>query len=956
MTLQDDEGYIWVATTNGVCRFDGYTFEVFTTKDGLTDNVIYELFKDPKGRIWFVSSQLTLSYWQNNKIHTYKYNELIKKQYNIIINIENRNFYVDKYDNIYFSISKNGVYRIDSKGQVFKFKNINKDLSHTYLMQIDKAHYVTYYYKGLPDTIYYDWGNAVLNFKPKKFEETSYFNKYLLLTSDSKLLFSFGKRIFQIFGKEVNAFEEPDYIISLNEDKSKNTWVGLRENGALCFKYGDLSKKPFLHILKGYPVSDIFSDKEGGLWFSTLTNGLYYTPSLDVLTLNKDDGLLEDKITQISLVDTSKIAIFFRSQSYNLLGKTIEVVKENIPEGEYLRTVIKTTGREWLVTNKSLFLKRNGEWRTVYNCFKDETNIISGIFNICNICENRKKEVLILERIYIYIIKNNKIKTLHANYKGIRFYKYLYDGESKFYFASNQGAGYLIKDGSYFYGDNNPELNIDSLYLYGDDYPELKTRMNDILFNPVDSGLWMASKEHGIYLLKNNVVYNIDVEDGLASNQVYHLTLQKNKLWASTQNGISRIVLKPNSESIEGIYNITTKHGLASNNVSMTLIKGDTLYAATDKGLSFFSTDINISDHIGKVKITEIKINEKDTAINNFYELPYNTSTITLTYKYLSYLNAGKHVYQYRLAGLSDDWQTTTNTEIRFTTLPPGDYSFEVRVIFENKTTSLSSDTIHFTITPPFWLTWRFLLSSVVFVIAIGFGVYKYRIKSIVKQNELKYKLFEYQRKALSSQMNPHFIFNSLNSIQLFILKNDPVTSNKYLSKFALLMRNILNNSEYEFISLESEIQTLITYIELEQLRFGRKFDFKIKIDKSLDICEIRIPSMLIQPFAENAIWHGLMNKESEDELGILEIEIAPYDKFIKCIITDNGVGREKASQIKARSNKTQQSLGAKITEQRLLLLNKVYKDKLSIVFTDLFDENKKAIGTKVELYIPIII
>jgi ligand-binding sensor domain-containing protein len=938
MTLQDKNGYIWLATTNGVSRFDGCNFVNYTKKDGLTENVIFELFQDYKGRIWFISNKMTLSYWHENKIHQYKYNKQIASLFKVVNHIENRGFFVDSLDNVIFSIAGRGAFKIDNSGNVFPYKVLDKSKKYVYLIKLNEKKYICALNIEGSDSVTYDWGRSLLKFKVIEFSY-QYHNRYLLIKKNKHLLFSTGQRIFEINGSVVKSYIMPDNVISIDEDKNNNIWVGLRDNGALCFKKGDLSNSPYLHILKGIPVANINCDNEGGLWFSTLTNGLFYTPSLNILSYKKIDGLVDDKIVNISLYDSNTINIFFRSNAYNALTNKLSEARIELPDNETLINIFKRSNGDWFCTNKSVYLKNNrGLTNNMLNIYK---NILVGIppIRISNLFTFKSGELILGDRVYLYQISNNSFNYYYPNLFTFRFYNYCYDGDNKIFFSSNNGPGYIFsKDSIYFFSEKFPELNINTNY---------------VLYNSNDSSLWVATKENGIYVIKNEQLQNINVSTGLAGDYVYHLNMHNNRVWASTSNGISRILLTSDYK-VEGISNIYSRHGLLSNDVFITLAKGDTIYAASEKGLSFFNSAINTYDYMTKVKITGIKVNERDTLLQLNYKLPYNTSTILISYKYLSYLNAGKHIFIYRLKGLSDIWQTTNNTEVRFTTLPPGEYEFEVKVIFDNKLTSLPSETLSLTITPPYWKTWWFILLSIFIVLGLFAAVYFYRVKSIIKQNELKYSLFEYQRKALSSQMNPHFIFNSLNSIQLFILKNDPLTSNKYLSKFASLMRSILNNSEQEHILLDAEIQTIKTYVELEQLRFSKKFDFVINIDKEIDVFECEIPSMLIQPFVENAIWHGLMNKDKESETGILEISISPFENYLKCIICDNGVGREKAAEIKAKSKRTQPSLGAKITEQRLLLLNKIYKEELSVTYTDLFDKDGNPSGTKVELNIPL--
>ena len=204
---------------------------------------------------------------------------------------------------------------------------------------------------------------------------------------------------------------------------------------------------------------------------------------------------------------------------------------------------------------------------------------------------------------------------------------------------------------------------------------------------------------------------------------------------------------------------------------------------------------------------------------------------------------------------------------------------------------------------------------------------------------------------ALRAQMNPHFIFNSLNSINRFILEKDKTQASAYLTKFSRLVRLILQNSQASFITIESELESLRLYLELEAVRFDQHFSYSIKVEKNLDISAVKVPPLIIQPFAENAIWHGLMHKE---EKGELMIELYQQNEFLCCRITDNGVGRKRAAALKSKSAATHKSMGMQITASRIKMLGQQHQKDAQITIEDLVLEHGKACGTAVLLKIPV--
>ncbi len=245
------------------------------------------------------------------------------------------------------------------------------------------------------------------------------------------------------------------------------------------------------------------------------------------------------------------------------------------------------------------------------------------------------------------------------------------------------------------------------------------------------------------------------------------------------------------------------------------------------------------------------------------------------------------------------------------------------------------------------------LIGGSLVVLLIGFILYrsnKMRMRhEIVSQ---QHKASELEMQALRAQMNPHFIFNSLNSINMFILENNKLQASEYLSKFSRLVRLILQNSQEVFIPLERELEALQLYLELESLRFEHRFEYKISVDDEVDTTMLKVPPLIIQPYAENAIWHGLMHKK---EKGHLEIELYLEKEILFCKITDDGIGRKEAAELKRKSLSTHKSMGIKITEGRIAIMQKMNGKDESVEIKDLVYADGSAAGTEVVLKIPIM-
>jgi tetratricopeptide (TPR) repeat protein len=250
-------------------------------------------------------------------------------------------------------------------------------------------------------------------------------------------------------------------------------------------------------------------------------------------------------------------------------------------------------------------------------------------------------------------------------------------------------------------------------------------------------------------------------------------------------------------------------------------------------------------------------------------------------------------------------------------------------------------------------LTWVMVGGLALIALVAILLINRSRYKSRQRIAAMNHTISELNQTNLRQQMNPHFIFNTLNSIQYYVFQNDKISANNYMTKFASLIRKTLENSSHTEVSIKEELDALRLYLELEELRFKEKFDSRILVDDEIDTLVYKIPTMLIQPYVENAITHGLMNKENGK--GLLEIELLLQNDLITCKIEDNGIGRAKAMEIKRLKNNNHQSMGTSITESRLKLVNELYGKTMKVVYTDLTDANGEPSGTRVELSIPII-
>jgi hypothetical protein len=351
--------------------------------------------------------------------------------------------------------------------------------------------------------------------------------------------------------------------------------------------------------------------------------------------------------------------------------------------------------------------------------------------------------------------------------------------------------------------------------------------------------------------------------------------------------------------------------------------------------------------------ISSVKINDQDTTVLSSYSLSHTQNTFNIKFTAVTFKQSKNLNYLYRLHGQDTTWRSTTNRDVQFTNLPPGNYKFQLLVQSSADVFPTRPVEIDFNISPPFYQSIWFKLVAAFMFWLILFAVISWRIDSIKKKaearNALNKKFSELNLNALRSQMNPHFTFNVLNSIQYYIAKKDSESAQLYITKFSRLIRMILDQSRDEFISLAEEMRMLTLYIELEELRFENKFSYTIRADQKLNTSNILIPGMLIQPFVENSIRHGIKFKKGDARV---EIKFEAMDSLLVCTIIDNGIGRKEAAKHKD-SDVEYKSIGTAIVDERIQALSILFDGKLKNHVTDLTDDNGNAAGTCVTIEIP---
>lgn len=449
--------------------------------------------------------------------------------------------------------------------------------------------------------------------------------------------------------------------------------------------------------------------------------------------------------------------------------------------------------------------------------------------------------------------------------------------------------------------------------------------------------------------------------NGLITNNITGICFDRDSnLWAATPHGLSR--WNPGMQNLRTFYELD---GLLSNivhNVELIDTAQNILCVSTARGLCLFEPNkITKTPPAPPVFVTQLMASDVRIQLpaSSLLSFPHHQNNLRIEFTGANFLNGPNGLYQYSLVaqGNEPQWKNTgTDNFANFLNLAPGQYDFRARTANSDGVWGLSEARLSISIRPSWWQTWVFRVFLISALCCLAWVSYRWQIRRVEnrakEQTQMRQQLADLEMKALRSQMNPHFVFNALNSIQDFVLSNDTREASRYLTKFARLMRLILENSESPIVPLDREIELLRYYTELESLRFDHRFSFSFHIDPDLNPAVVQIPGMLIQPHIENAIWHGLMHKKERGQLWVRFLKLD--NKTIVCEIEDDGVGRAQAANLEKNRPTKHRSTGLSNIKSRLDLLKTQMGSDIPLHFEDLYTPDGSPSGTKVTVQIPL--
>lgn len=786
--------------------------------------------------------------------------------------------------------------------------------SSTWMFPISEKDSVLIYTHGkLSNGIY-----KTSNFDPKKnilLQFFDYNDSCYALDLNSKSLFTFDKvnwiltkiKSADFFNSSTNA------RLYINGNK---IWSPTSISG---INFSDVNfNTTYQKFYQDYFISDVFEDKEGNILLGTFDKGVLVIPNVKIqdvinpFALDPMISIYTDENNDVYLGSNKGILNRYKNNKLEIISANNKKPIEGI-YGSPMSDVI--------IFDDGIIKGYNKKTKEIYDFLAASL-----------------KDVAFISANEMYLGTNYGIKKVKLNSKNnyqitmvknmnFRIYSLAYNQNQQLLYCSTANGLFAL--------DKNGESK-KILYQGKDIYSEKLFYSNGILY--------AISRELGILIIDNkNKISVIKPQLPVNDESIKNIFIYKNSILLSTSNGLYQL----NKEGAI-IYQYHSAYGFTSKKIySFSVVNNDLWVSHTGGVQKIDLTFKHFEKQIPQIKFQELRVNNK---IINF-DITHNFNSSERKFEFVIYSPTLRNIenikYHYKLIGYDEQWQTQSYklNNIIYNALSPGQYTLVIKA--ENLGIFSPEKKYSFTISSPIYAKLWFIISSIVLFLFIVFLIYRWQLNRQKQKSKQINELNLSKLTAIQSQMNPHFIFNSLNSIQDLVLQQNAPKAYDSIGKFALLIRKIMHHSEKEFIDIEEELSIIHVYLELELLRFKKDFNYEIR---SNDLADIEIPPMLIQPYIENAIKHGLLHKTGEKKL-LIEMRLEE-DAFV-CEITDNGIGRKKSKEMKERQKNMVESFSGNSLNKRLSILKKHFGGDFGVEIIDLYDTDNNAIGTKVILKAP---
>ncbi|MBO9732046.1 MAG: histidine kinase [Chitinophaga sp.] len=930
--VQDKDGFIWFATPTGVSKFDGKRFRNYAKKDGLTDNDVVKLAADSQGRVWFFTLNGKPSFYKKSVIHSEENDS------SLIFN--SRSHYMQyAFEGkggglIWFLNTNNRIVQYNGKETTYdKFGKSGADL--LFMMRNYNIFHpldAFFHLESLSDPANPNQKIDPVCPYPLDAPElrTRLQDSAIVIMRNTIWSYTASHALCFFNGAEWGIHDDISHLCVDND----NLWVGTQR--ALFFLKGYFkNEKKKIKLLDNHYITSLLKDRDGNIWITTFGDGVYNIPYKNFYFsyLDNTNGLYSHSIFSVSKDKKNNLL---------LIGQSAGVLNTMDGEGHISSqfTVDTSSGRNSLLTilphkdDHALIGTDNGLYD--FNTLTHKTSLLKTIRMLKDVDVSPGGKIRVAAKNQVIALDDYTIGDLDMLVTSIACVN-----DSEYYVGTNSGL--------YFCTDRKKQL------LPAGPDTLRKVNIKDLKW--IDGSLWIGTSDQGIYEMQHDaIVKHLASANNLASDicqQLYYDGI--GRLYVATNRGVSVIDVKTQSIT----RNITSNDGLMSDDIRGVYSDHDKLYIATSNGLCYFNGDHIPVDTVPPViYLNNIRYGDSTfLAANAFVHLYKRKASFEAEFGTIVFDLPDLVEYQYNFSGdTTNGWVTTMSNIIPFPDLQPGSYKLMVRA---RKYKSNWSNTLNIdvNILPRWYQQWwarGILLLAGLLLVLVGLRYIIRRIKQAEKRKtEYNRRIAELEAKALTNQMNPHFIFNSLNSVQHLILEKEEKQALNFLADFATLMRQMLNNSRKSYISLEEEIAFLTRYLELEKIRFAHSFKYQFILEEALKEYTIYIPPMIIQPIVENAIKHGLAPKNIS---GYLEIRLEIVDDLLYCSVDDDGIGWDKSNSIKSSRLIKHESTALSVIKERLQIIKSFNGSVGKLEIIDKFKSgfgNKE--GTLVEILIPIV-
>jgi ligand-binding sensor domain-containing protein len=925
--FQDSRGKIWFGTDVGASCYDGVTFVNYTKRDSLPDHTIFGISEDRLGRIWFRSYNGLLSWFDGQKIVQPPVNKILLQRLKgrIVMSEE-----LDDHDTLWIGLkNESGWIKIPPGFTQLIEAHVSNSLT---VKEIRKGKLIAAATMNKTRFMFQSFGNAG---REIEFDGENWPYAAACLAG-GRYLVQLGYTCYIISQQTINVIKDTSRVSFIWPEKDGSYWLcGNRPGGARLMRRENGKEVLVKQYLRDYDVTGCIRDHEGGLWFSTLENGVFYIPFPEIQDVYALPLATGDHVTAMtSWPDGGTLMGTLRGSFF--LANNDKCVPWNVNDNSISSTVncMSTIGN-------SVFIGGTGA-SLIYNCSTKKIIAVENaeigapqltlkcamIYDQHHWCASSISSLLLINKetgkTEVLLKKLPERITSIARTRGDTLW-----------------LGGFTRLWMFIPGKDPVDWSMH--------YPQLAQQPDRLAGDTLNGRLWILSRSSGIFVLTASGVIEINREQPSLPVVCREMLLADGSLWIGTNAGVWE--LRMDADEKISLYKFDASNGLPANDVNRLCISGGRIWSSGNSMLFSFQPGKYPYNKIPpQVCFRKIFCNDHLLAYSNpeATEFHFNENTFRFQLAGQTYKSNGHPVFLVRLFGI-DKWHRVEEPDITYYNLPPGDYQFVAYALNNSGVRSVAPIHYLFSVLPPFWKRSWFIAIICALIIFIIFALVRNYLQRFRREETYRRSLAELEITAIRAQMNPHFIFNAINSIYNFVLTGDRKTSASYVARFARLIRNVLEFASLKKITLDQELETLRLYMDIEQLRFREAFEYEITVDPQLIPASVQIVPMLLQPYVENAIWHGLSPKDGK---GKLTISIMKEGDHLSCVIDDNGIGRAQAA-LTQHPGITKQPLSSKLNYRRLALLRELYKIGFDVKY---IDKTLPETGTRVILHIPEIL